>query len=98
MKIMDKETLKQHTCGKTISEDRNRKVKFVWNIDSQEMLDYCIETDKENIKHDSDIKGASHYIGMSLGELREIFEDYNGLQEMTTEELINNGYYRLEMI
>ena len=92
-----KERLRFNTCGKTINDDRNVKVKFVWNIEPQEMLDYCIEADKQNMKFDSDIKGAPHYIGMSMGELREIYEDYNGLQEMTTEELIQNGYYRLEM-
>ena len=92
-----KERLRFNTCGKTINDDRNVKVKFVWNIEPQEMLDYCIEADEQNMKFDSDIKGATHYIGMSLGELREIYEDYNGLQEMTTEELLQNGYYRLEM-
>ena len=91
------ERVKHNTCGKTINDDRNIKVKFVWNVEPQEMLDYCIEADKANMKSDPDIKGASHYIGMSLGELREIFEDYNGLQELSTEELISCEYYRLEM-
>ena len=91
------EKIKFNTCGKTINDDRNVKVKFVWNVEPQEMLDYCIEADKENMKYDADIEGASHYIGMTLGELREIYENYNGLQEMTTEELLQNGYYRLEI-
>ena len=89
------EKIKQNTCGKTISDDRNRKVKFVWNVEAQRMLDYCIEADRQNT--DPDIEESSHYIGMNLGDLREIYEDYNGIQELSTQELINNGYYRLEM-
>jgi hypothetical protein len=91
------EIIKKNTCGKTISDDRNRKVKFVWNIKPQRMLEYCIEADRHNWKSDPDIAGSSHYIGMSLGELREIYENYNGLQELSVQELIDNGYYRLEM-
>ena len=93
-----KERVKENTCGKTINDDRNIKAKFVWNIKPQRMLEYCIEVDRHNMTSDPDITGISHYIGMSLGELREIYEDYNGLQELSTEELIDNGYYRLEML
>ena len=42
------EIIKKNTCGKTISDDRNRKVKFVWNVDPQKMLEYCLEVDRQN--------------------------------------------------
>lgn len=92
------EIIKKNTCGKTISDDRNRKVKFVWNVDSQKMLEYCLEVDRQNRRQDPSIEGASFYIGMNLGKLREIYEDYNGLKELSTDALLSHGYYKLEVI
>ena len=37
------------------------------------------------------------YIGKDLDYIREVYEDYNGLDSLTEAELIENEYYRLEI-
>ena len=37
------------------------------------------------------------YIGKDLDYIREVYEDYNGLDSLTEVEQIENGYYRLEI-
>lgn len=71
-------------------------VRKIWNVEPQKMLDYIIEADKSNGR-DSDEYSSSFYVGKSLKYIREVYEDYNGLESLTDTELIENGYYRLEI-
>ena len=61
----------------------------VWTRSPQEMLDYIIDIDKMN--------GLSqtHYIGKSLDYIRTIYESYIGIDAMSEQEQIDNGYYKL---
>ena len=73
------------------------KVQKVWNIEPQEMLDYILEADKSNGLHKEEDYCLTFYIGKDLDYIREVYEDYNGLESLTEEEQIEHGYYRLEM-
>ena len=73
------------------------KVKKVWNIEPQKMLDYILESDKSNGMHNEKDYSPTFYIGKDLVYIREVYEDYNGLETLTEVEQIENGYYRLEI-
>ena len=72
----------------------NNKVKKVWNVSEQRMLEYCISTDKENKIPDP----SFFYVGKTLSYVREVYEQYVGLKSLTDEEQIENGYYKLEIL
>ena len=73
------------------------KVRKVWNVEAQKMLEYILEADKSNGMHKEEDYSPTFYIGKDLDYIREVYEDYNGLESLTEEEQIENGYYRLEM-
>jgi hypothetical protein len=73
------------------------KVNKVWTKTPQEMLDYIIQNDKECFDDPSDQYKPSFYIGKELAYIREVYEDYVGLETLTEDEQIENGYYRLEI-
>lgn len=73
------------------------KVKKVWNIDPQKMLDYILESDKSNGMHNEKDYSPAFYVGKDLDYIREVYEDYNGLGSLTEAEQIENEYYRLEI-
>lgn len=73
------------------------RVRKVWNIEPQVMLDYILEADRSNGLHKEEDYSPTFYIGKDLDYIREIYEDYNGLESLTEEEQIENGYYKLEM-
>ena len=73
------------------------KVKKVWNIEPQKMLDDIIAIDKQCHDDPSEQYKPTFYIGKDLDYIREVYEDYNGLESLTEEEQIENGYYRLEI-
>ena len=73
------------------------KVKKVWNIEPQKMLDYILEVDKANGLHKEEDYSPTFYVGKDLEYIREVYENYNGLDSLTEVEQIENGYYRLEM-
>ena len=71
---------------------RTNRVNKVWAKSPQEMLDYIIQIDKEmgNLLQSS-------YIGKDIAYVREVYEQYVGLESLTENEQIENGYYRLEI-
>ena len=71
---------------------RTNQVNKVWTKSPQEMLDYIIQIDKEmgNLR-------LSSYIGKDIAYVREVYEQYVGLESLTENEQIENGYYRLEI-
>ena len=71
-------------------------VHMVWNIKDQDMLDTIIRMDREQGYSAPDY-GASFYIGKSAEYIREVYEQYLGLESLSNNELIENGYYRLEI-
>ena len=73
------------------------KVKKVWTKSPQEMLDYLIQVDKEMRENPSDEYKPTFYIGKPLDYIREVYEQYVGLESLTEDEQIENGYYRLEI-
>jgi len=73
------------------------RVRKVWNIEPQVMLDYILEADKSNGLHKEEDYSPTFYIGKDLDYIREVYEDYNGLDSLTEAEQIENGYYKLEM-
>ena len=73
------------------------KVNKVWNIEPQKMLDYILEADKSNGLHKEGDYCPTFYIGKDLDYIREVYEDYVGLETLTEVEQIENGYYRLEI-
>ena len=75
--------------------EKNLHVQMKWNVEPQKMLDTIIKMDKEQGYSAPDY-GASFYVGKSLKYIREVYEDYNGLDSLTDDELIENEYYRLE--
>jgi len=77
--------------------EKNSKVKMKWNIEPQKMLDYILEADKSNGLNKSEDYSLTLYVGKPLSYIREVYEDYNGLDSLTDDELIENGYYRLEI-
>ena len=76
--------------------EKNLHVQMKWNVEPQKMLDYILEADKSSGR-DSEEYSPSFYVGKSLKYIREVYEDYNGLESLTDAELIENGYYRLEI-
>ena len=73
------------------------KVKKVWNIEPQKMLDYILEADRSNGLHKEEDYTPAFYVGKDLDFIREVYEDYNGLDSLTEAEQIENEYYRLEI-
>jgi hypothetical protein len=73
------------------------KVVKVWTKTPQEMLDYILETDRSNNMHTQPDYSLSFYIGKDLAYIREVYEDYNGIECLTEEEQIQLGYYKLEI-
>jgi len=71
-------------------------VHMVWNVKDQDMLDTIIRMDREQGYSAPDY-GASFYIGKSVEYIREVYEQYLGLESLSNNELIENGYYRLEI-
>jgi hypothetical protein len=76
--------------------EKNLKVKMTWNIEPQKMLDTIIKIDRENGLSAPD-DGASFYVGKSLEYIREVYEQYLGLDSLSDNDLIENEYYRLEI-
>ena len=72
------------------------KVNKVWTKSPQEMLDYIISVDTECLRDDPN-HAPSFYIGKDIAYIREVYEDYNGLESLTEDEQIQEGYYRLEI-
>ena len=77
--------------------EKNLSVHMKWNIEPQKMLDYILEADKTNGLNKSEDYSPTFYIGKDLNYIREIYEEYNGLESLTEEEQIEYGYYRLEI-
>jgi hypothetical protein len=77
--------------------EKNLKVQMVWNVEPQKMLDYILEADRSNGLHKEEDYSITSYIGKPLKYIREVYEDYNGLDSLTDDELIENEYYRLEI-
>ena len=73
------------------------RVQKVWNVEPQKMLDYILEADKSNGLHKEEDYSLTFYVGKPLSYIREVYEDYNGLESLTEEEQIEYGYYRLEI-
>ena len=78
-------------------KNHDPKVEKVWTKTPQEMLDYIIQNDKECFDNPSEQYKPSFYIGKNLAYIREVYEQYVGLESLTEDEQIENGYYRLEM-
>jgi len=76
---------------------KTMKVFKIWNVPPQKMLDYILEADKANGRASEEYQ-PTFYIGKSLQYIREVYEDYNGLDSLTEAEQIENGYYRLEIL
>ena len=76
--------------------EENTFVKMVWNVEPQKMLETIIKIDRENGLSAPDY-GTFFYVGKSLKYIREVYEQYLGLESLTNNELIDNEYYRLEM-
>ncbi len=77
-------------------KNHNPKVEKVWTKSPQEMLDYIISVDKECLSDDPN-HSPSFYIGKELSYIREVYEDYVGLETLTEDAQIENGYYKLEV-
>ena len=77
--------------------EKNLHVQMKWNVEPQKMLDEIIAIDKQSFDDPSEQYKPTFYIGKDLGYIREVYEDYNGLESLTDAELIENGYYRLEI-
>jgi hypothetical protein len=76
--------------------EKNLKVKMTWNVEPQKMLDTIIKIDRENGFSAPD-DGVSFYVGKSLEYIRDIYEQYLGLDSLSDNDLIENEYYRLEI-
>ena len=72
-------------------------VRKVWNIEPQKMLDEIIAIDKQSFDDPSEQYKPTFYIGKDLDYIREVYEQYLGLDSLTEVEQIENGYYRLEI-
>ena len=72
-------------------------VRKVWNIEPQKMLDEIIAIDKQSFDDPSEQYKPTFYIGKDLDYIREVYEQYLGLESLTEVEQIENGYYRLEI-
>jgi hypothetical protein len=76
--------------------EKNLHVQMKWNVEPQKMLDTIIKIDKEQGYSAPDY-GASFYVGKSLKYIREVYEQYLGLDSLSDNELLENEYYRLEI-
>ena len=76
---------------------KTNQVNKVWTKSPQEMLDYIIQTDKDMRENPSDQCKPSFYIGKDIAYIREVYEQYLGLESLTEDEQIENGYYKLEI-
>ena len=72
-------------------------VRKVWNVEPQKMLDEIIAIDKQSFDDPSEQYKPTFYIGKDVDYIREVYEDYLGLETLTEVEQIENGYYRLEI-
>jgi hypothetical protein len=61
------------------------------------MLDTIIKIDRENGLSAPDYGVSSFYVGKSLEYIREVYEQYLGLESLSDNDLIENEYYRLEI-
>ena len=77
---------------------KTMKVFKIWNVPPQEMLDYIIKTDKKCFDNPSEQYKPTFYVGKPLSYIREVYEQYLGLESLTEDEQIENGYYRLEIL
>ena len=75
---------------------RTNRVNKVWTKSPQEMLDYILQVDKEMEREDNHYSPA-FYIDKDIAYIREVYEEYVGLESLTENEQIENGYYRLEI-
>ena len=75
---------------------RTGKVNKVWTKSPQEMLDYIIAVDKE-MEVENNHYSPAFYIGKDISYIREVYEEYVGLESLTENEQIQNGYYKLEI-
>ena len=73
------------------------KVNKVWTRTPQEMLDEILKIDKENGLHKDENYSPTFYIGKDIAYIREVYEQYLGLEDLNENEQIQNGYYRLEI-
>lgn len=73
------------------------KVKKVWNISPQKMLNEILEIDISNGLREAEDYSPAFYIGKDLNYIREVYDEYLGLESLTETEQIENGYYRLEI-
>ena len=73
------------------------KVQKVWTKSAQEMLDEILRIDKENGLNKQEYYSPTFYIGKNIAYIREVYEQYMGLESLTEDEQIENGYYRLEI-
>ena len=73
------------------------KVNKVWTRTPQEMLDEILKTDKENGLHKQEDYSPTFYIGKDIAYIREVYEQYLGLEDLNESEQIEYGYYRLEI-
>ena len=73
------------------------KVNKVWTKTPQEMLDEILKIDKENGLHKDEDYSPAFYIGKDIAYIREVYEQYMGLESLTENEQIQNGYYKLEI-
>ena len=72
------------------------KVNKVWTKTPQEMLDYILQIDKQ-MEVENNYYSPAFYIDKDLAYIREVYEDYMGLESLTENEQIENGYYKLEI-
>jgi hypothetical protein len=72
------------------------KVNKAWTKTPQEMLDYILEVDKE-MERENNHYSPAFYIGKDIAYIREVYEEYLGLESLTENEQIENGYYKLEI-
>ena len=72
------------------------KVNKVWTKSPQEMLDYIIKIDEE-MERENNHYSPAFYIGKPLSYIREVYEEYVGLESLNENEQIQNGYYKLEI-
>lgn len=72
------------------------KVNKVWTKSPQEMLDYILKIDEE-MERESNHYSPAFYIDKPLSYIREVYEEYVGLESLNENEQIQNGYYKLEI-
>ena len=77
--------------------EKNLHVQMKWNVEPQKMLETILEVDQANGLNTSEDYSPMFYVGKSLKYIREVYEQYLGLESLTDAELIENGYYRLEI-